>query len=194
MRVCRVAGFTLIEVLVALLVLAVGVLGAASMQLHALRTRHQSALLSDALELASALAERMRANAAQMQQDDAVNPYLAVQYDAASAAAPVAPDVLCFAPEQCSSAELASFDIYEFKQQIKATLPSGRAVVCRDSQLWNGASHSLNWACSGAPGAPVVIKLGWHNPDDGPGGPGVSGASGVNGAAPGVALTLASVP
>ena len=185
MQLCRSAGFTLIEVLVALLVLAVGVLGGASMQLHALRTRHESALLSDALELATTLAERMRANAVQMQQDDAANPYLAVQYDAVSEAAPLAPGVLCFAPARCSSFELASFDVYEFKQQIKTALPGGRAVICRDAQPWNGASNSFNWTCSSAPAAPIVIKLGWRHPD---------GAKGMDGAAPGVALTVTAAP
>jgi type IV pilus assembly protein PilV len=61
------SGFTLLEVMVALLVLSVGILGAAGAQVVSLRTRHGSALLSNGVQLASSLADRMRANSAQMQ-------------------------------------------------------------------------------------------------------------------------------
>ena len=167
MRARRACGFTLVEVLVALLVLALGVIGGAAMQLTALRTRHQSALLSSAALLASGMAERMRMNAAQMQQDDVANPYLGIDYDAGADVHPVAPAPMCFAPAACSSAQLARFDIYELKQQIQTSLPGGRLVICRD------AGHEApSWSCSGAPGAPIVIKLGWRgkNPDGSPDG------------------------
>ena len=57
-----VAGFTLVEVMIAVLVLALGIVGGVSMQLAALRARHQSTLLAQASWLAVGMAERMRAN------------------------------------------------------------------------------------------------------------------------------------
>jgi type IV pilus modification protein PilV len=77
-------GFTLLEVLVAVFVLAIGILGAAATQLAALRTRHQSSLMSNGVRLASALADSMRANRAPMRAGDAGNPYLQLDYDAAT--------------------------------------------------------------------------------------------------------------
>ena len=153
----RAAGFTIIEVLVAMLVLAFGVIGSSAMQLTALRTRHQSSLLSSALHLGSSMLDTMRANARQMQLSDADNPYLGLDDDALTHAAPAESGPTCFA--QCDSAQMAAFDIAQWKRQLRAIFPGGRFVICRDAQVSDGASTV--WACSGGPAAPVVIKLGW---------------------------------
>ncbi len=159
-------GFSMIEVLVSILVLALGVIGAAGMQLHALRTNQQSGFQSAAVQLASELADKMRANDSQMRQDDSANPFLAIDYHAD--AEPQQPSKLCFA-EGCDPAELADFDIYEWEKRVKAALPDGRVLVCRDTEPWDSTKHSLSWACkSGAGGGSVfLIKIGWQgkNPD-----------------------------
>ena len=189
MRAPRACGFTLVEVMVAVLVLALGVIGGAAMQLAALRTRHESALLSGAALLASGLAERMRMNTVQMQLDDGANPYLGVDYDAAADAHPAVPAFTCFAPALCSSAQLASFDLAEIRQQLRAIMPGARLVICRDALAWDAARQGLGWPCSGAPGAPIVIKLGWRgkNPD------GSAAQDGARTYPPAVALTLTGV-
>ncbi|OYO25714.1 type IV pilus modification protein PilV [Janthinobacterium sp. PC23-8] len=154
-------GSTLIEVLVALLLLAVGLLGGSAMQLSSLRARHESALLSAATQLAASMAERMRANSAQLQLPDADNPYLGLDYEAG----PVeesggAPD--CLGDTACGAAQLAQFDIAEWKQQLRKDLPAARLRICRDVAAWDAAAQGLQWSCSGGNGAPVVIKLGWR--------------------------------
>lgn len=163
-------GYSIIEVLVALLVLALGVIGGAAMQLAALRTRHQSVLLSHAVQLASSLADKMRANAGQMQLPDAANPYLNQHYDAALDGAPPAPPQQCLGGALCDSAQLAQFDLYEVKQRLHGVLPGGRLVICRDTNAWDAARHGASWTCSGDAHAPVAIKLGWRgkNPDGAP--------------------------
>lgn len=155
----RAAGFTIIEVLVAMLVLAIGVIGSSAMQLTALRTRHQSSLLSNAVQLGSSMLDTMRANARQMQLSDVDNPYLGLDDDGSAPAAPAMSGASCFAPAECDSAQLAAFDIAQWQRQLRASLPGGRFVICRDDQVQDGVS-SL-WSCSGAPAAPIVIKLGW---------------------------------
>ncbi len=155
----RAAGFTIIEVLVAMLVLALGVIGSSAMQLTALRTRHQSSLLSSAVHLGSSMLDAMRANARQMQLSDVDNPYLGLDDDALTQAAPAATGPNCFGQAQCDSAQLAAFDIAQWRRQLRASFPGGRFVICRDDQVQGGAGTL--WACSGSPAAPVVIKLGW---------------------------------
>ncbi len=164
------AGYTIIEVLVAILVLALGLIGGAAMQLTALRTRHQSALLSHAVQLASGMADRMRLNAAQMRLDDAGNPYLNQHYDSAVDGEPAPPGQLCLGASACDEAQLARFDLYELKQQLHRVLPGGRLAICRDTRLWDKGRKGYGWSCSGAADAPVVIKLGWRgkNPDGSP--------------------------
>lgn len=153
MRLRHTGGFTLIEVLVALCVLAIGALGAAAMQLAALRARHQSSLASDAVQLAGSLADSMRANHIAMAAG--ANPYF-LSYDAASDGAPIAAGPPCHAGAPCDSSQLAEAEVHRFKQSLHAHYPGARAVVCRD-----GATE-LNWSCDGAAAAPIMIKVGWH--------------------------------
>jgi type IV pilus assembly protein PilV len=172
MRSRIAGGFTLIEVLIALLVLAVGIIGAGGAQLTALRTRHDTARMSDAVQLVAGLADRMRANPQQMRLDDARNPYAGLDYDAASGA-PAASTVACFTGTNCNSAELAAFDLSEVQTALASGFPDGRILVCRDragvdegagagADAAGGSGAALSWRCVGGPGAPLVIKLGWR--------------------------------
>ena len=60
-------GFTLLEVLIALLVLSVGLLGIAGLQLTSLRSNHSAYLRSQATILGYDILDRIRANRAQAQ-------------------------------------------------------------------------------------------------------------------------------
>jgi type IV pilus assembly protein PilV len=179
------AGFTLVEVMIAVLVLALGIVGGVSMQLAALRARHQSTLLEQASWLAAGMAERMRANPEQMRLPDGANPYLTVDHDVLAEPNPAVPAALCY-DGVCNGAQLAAFDLYETKTLMREHLPAGRAVVCRDAGLWAGGQ--LRWACSGGAGAPIVVKVGWRgkNPD------GTPHKDQAGEYAPGVALTVGS--
>ncbi len=57
-------GFTLVEALVTLLVLSIGLLGVAALQLNSLRANHSASLRSQATFLAYEILDRMRANRA----------------------------------------------------------------------------------------------------------------------------------
>jgi len=151
-------GFTLLEVLVALFVLAVGVLGAAGTQATSARLRQQAALESDAVALASSLAARMRVNPAQMALADASNPYLQLKYDAADGV-PSAPPVPCFGAATCDASQMARFDIHELERSVHDAFPGGRIAVCRDAS----SSGTLAWTCAGGSNAPVVVKIGWRS-------------------------------
>lgn len=154
-------GSSLVEVLVALLLLAIGVLGSSVLHLTSLRARHESALLSTAAQLMAGMAERMRTNSGLA---DADNPYLGLDYDASlDAATGDGPQSSCFGAAACSGAQLAQFDIAEWKQQLRSALPGARLLICRDLQAWDTAAHGLHWTCSGGSGAPIVIKLGWRS-------------------------------
>jgi len=145
-------GFTLVEALVALCVVALGLAGAATLQLRSQRAALEAARLSAGVQLAAALAERMRAN-------PGVAAYVSFDYDASSSPPP--PAAHCYANASCAPDALARFDLYETALAMAASLPQGRIVVCRDG----GAAGPPAWPCDGRAGAPVVIKLGWA---DGP--------------------------
>lgn len=61
-RLINVGGFTLLEVLIALVVLSIGLLGLASMQANGLKQNHSAYLRSQAVTYAYDILERMRAN------------------------------------------------------------------------------------------------------------------------------------
>ncbi|MGE8154269.1 type IV pilus modification protein PilV [Pseudomonas vancouverensis] len=61
---CAQRGMTLIEVLVAMLILGVGLLGAAAVQLNALKYTDSSRMLSQASFIAYDMMDRIRANSA----------------------------------------------------------------------------------------------------------------------------------
>ncbi len=155
-------GFSLIEVLVAMLVLAIGVLGTAGSQLAALQTRHGTGLMSSGVQLAGSLADRMRANAPQAHAGDALNPYLRLDYDALAEGPPAAPALMCFAGAVCNGAQMAAFDLYEIKQALHAGFPGARVKVCRDGAVPVKGAGKLAWSCAGGGNAPIVIKLGWR--------------------------------
>lgn len=166
MRVSMSTGFTLIEVLVALFVLALGVLGASAAQLTAQRTRQHAALASEAALLAGALAARMQANLPVAALPDAANPYLGFDYDAAEGAP--AGGAACFGDGICDPLALAQFDLHETRRAVHDRFPGGRIAVCRDDAPWDDALGRYRWACTDAAGAPALIKIGWHGAGDGP--------------------------
>jgi type IV pilus assembly protein PilV len=149
----RARGFTLLEILIAVLVLALGIIGGVALQLGALRARHQAVLLSHATQLATSLAERMRANPSQSVT------YLTLNYDALAEPSPSAPSTLCDGGA-CDAAQLAFSDMYDAKLAARQNLPAGRVIVCRDIGLWSGGK--LHWACVGGAAAPLVVKVGWR--------------------------------
>ena len=146
----RIKGFTLIEVLVAILVLAIGVLGAAGAQLAAMQTRQETGLMSAGVQLAGSLADRMRANAGRPG-GDALNPYLQLNYDAL-AGAPAPPGMQCFANTDCNSAQMAAFDLFEISQALHAGFPGGRITVCRDAAVVAPGGNRLGLTCAAGAG------------------------------------------
>jgi type IV pilus assembly protein PilV len=170
MSVVMQRGFSMIEVLVSLLVLTFGVIGAAGMQLAAFRTSQQAAFQTAALQLATELADKMRANDQAMRRATGENPFIDLDYSTTSD--PVAPGKFCYgadASANCDPTMLARFDIYEWQRRLKAAFPSARVVVCNDSTPWDDSIGTYRWGCDveGSTGAVVVIKVGWQgkNPD-----------------------------
>lgn len=158
-------GFSLIEVLVAALVLAFGVIGAIGMQLTALRTTQQSIFHSSALHLAADMADRMRANLGRMQTFDRDNPYLQVDF-AAGQSVPHS-DTECYDPRDCDPRQIAQLEIDAWLRRLAETLPDARVRICRDIAPWHTADASFSWDCKETgPSAPVLIKIGWRDKDE----------------------------
>lgn len=108
------SGFTIVEVLVALVVLAVGMLGIAGLYVITLRSGSGAIYRTQAIYLANDLADRIRANRS-----------------AGQAYAAAAANNNCYgaAAVTCNAAQLAANDLLVWQTQVTSTLPSGASAV-----------------------------------------------------------------
>ena len=110
------AGFTLLEVLIALFVLSVGLLGLASLQAQALRYNHNAYLRSVATQQAYDIADRIRTNAIGLQN----GAYDSITSDPG--------DPGCISTG-CTPAQVAAFDAFEWYTALSILLPGGTGTV-----------------------------------------------------------------
>jgi type IV pilus assembly protein PilV len=113
------AGFTLVEALVALVVLSIGLLGVAALQFTSLKANHGSATRTQAVYLAYDIIDRMRANPAGAN---------AHEYDVAYDATPAA-------------GSIAGNDLIAWRQNIVKALPAGSTLAPTGSVLLNSTTN-----------------------------------------------------
>ncbi|MCU7844144.1 MAG: type IV pilus modification protein PilV [Candidatus Thiodiazotropha sp. (ex Monitilora ramsayi)] len=155
-----VAGFTLMEVLVTMVILSIGLLGVAGLQLGSLRGNQSAFHSSIAANLAVEGADRLRSNVPGVR-----NPNTGAdraEYDLINAAGA---DPGCI-DTTCSYAELADHDAFEWITSIQNQLPSGQGAICRDGTPHDGSSSAAH-ACDGNPDANgndiFAIKVWWDH-------------------------------
>ena len=115
-------GFTLIEVLIAVLVLAVGLLGLAGLQATSLKNTQSAYNRSQATELAYDMADRIRANIVEANKL-AASPYITISPTAAAAQSD------CKAVSTtCTTADMAQNDLFEWNTNV-TVLPGGAGTI-----------------------------------------------------------------
>ncbi len=119
---CSQHGFSLIEVLVALFVLSIGLLGLAGLQTLGLKFNTQSYQRTQAVLNAYDIVDRIRANAGGI----AVAVYDDIGIDAAPPGSP--PDCGAIA---CDNTQMADYDIAQWKNSLAELLTQGKGTVCR---------------------------------------------------------------
>lgn len=157
----RETGFSLIEVLVSIVILGIGMLGAAGLQLATLRSNHFTAQASVATQLVrdyEEITQMLRSVAISSSEGTSALSGL----DTATADGSTIPNCQT-TTATCDSGQLATFMLNEWKARVTTQLPGGRAVVCRDSapKDTSGAHAGLyHWACDDK-GDMLMVKIGW---------------------------------
>jgi type IV pilus assembly protein PilV len=146
----RPRGFTLVETLVALVVLSAGLLGAAALLLDNLRGHSGALRRVAASNLVRDMADRIRANPRAGVHYNLLTPPTAVS--TASAAASAAASA-CGEPSGCDIAQLAAADCAHFETAARALFPGG-------------ADARLEFAPATGPATPAryLITLRWLDP------------------------------
>lgn len=121
-RICTKRGFSLLEVLIAVVVLSIGLLGLAGLQFMALRGNNQSYERTQAHVLAYELADAMRANRVAAGRDKAF------ELDVDDPTPVVGTDC---AAGPCTQADAAAFALARWHARMRVVLPSGNAsIIC----------------------------------------------------------------
>mgnify|MGYP006283105711 FL=1 len=110
----RSGGFSLIEILVAVLIVSVGVLGVAGLQLVSLQNNTSAMYRTQAFQAAYEIIDRARANPGQ---------------DYSQALADAAPGGADCIANACTPAQMRDYDLTTWLDDLAATLPNGDGEV-----------------------------------------------------------------
>lgn len=146
-------GFTLIEALVAFLILSVGMLGIASLQTVSLRSGQTAALRTVAVIKAGEILERIRANPTQM------NLYAATTGDTGVEGG-------CnTGVNRCTLADMAADDIYTWKQSLTDALPNNAGTTASITvtppgvgEILTDVTVTINWQERAADASDIVSQ------------------------------------
>jgi type IV pilus assembly protein PilV len=142
-------GFSLLEVLVALLVLSIGLLGLAALQTVGLKFNTQSYQRTQAVLNAYDIIDRMRANPAAV---------AAGSYDNIAISDPIPTPTDC-GSSNCSSAQMATYDIAQWKTALASLLAAGKGAICR------GSFNISLTTCTAGAGNQFQIGVEWKEND-----------------------------
>jgi type IV pilus assembly protein PilV len=113
-------GFSLVEVLIALVIMSVGMLGIAGLYVQSLQAGRTSMFRHHAVTLAGDVADRIRAN-----------PTAGAAYAAAGGADNSCVDM----GVNCSAPQMASHDIFLWSDQAADALPTGTVTITFDGSV-----------------------------------------------------------
>lgn len=114
-------GFTLMEVMVALVIFSISLLGLAGLQSQSLRFGNSAYQRSQAIYLAYDILDRMRAN--KLVADNG-------SYETAFGDVPSASSCVGTGAN-CGQLAMASADLYEWKQALNIAIPNGKGAITR---------------------------------------------------------------
>lgn len=146
-------GFSLVEVLVALAVLSIGLLGLAALQTTGLKFNHQSYERTQAVMQAYDIIDRMRAN------KSGTGATINTAYEnVALGTAPAASDCT----SSCTGDQLAQYDVRKWNLANAALLAEGKGAICKGS--FTNDANGYPSSCTVA-GSIYRIAVAWKEKD-----------------------------
>ncbi len=143
----RQQGFSLIEVLVALTIVSIGLLGLVGFQTYTQKINSNAYYQTQAVIITHDMTERIRANS--------IGTY-PKQYHLKQALQAAN----CRKQVGCTPQSMVKNDLFEWNETIKQQLPQGSGVVCIDATPNDGKPNAP--ACDNQ-GTQYAVKLWWHD-------------------------------
>ena len=141
------SGVSLLEVLIAILILSFGMLGMLGLIINSLKLTSSSNYRTIAVQQSYSIAETVR---------DKANLFAKVQNPGGSA------NAKCFEATGCSLDEMYATEFAMWTSRLAAVLPAGSGTVCSDATPTDG--DPSNWQCDPFavnPAGPFVVKVCW---------------------------------
>lgn len=155
----RESGFSIIEVLVAIIILSIGMLGAVGMQATAMQSNKETRNQAAATTFARELAEKMRGNhTVAIKTTAADNPYL-FETTLGAYVTIATPTINCFIDGCPIVKDAATWDVADWQGRVQAALPTPRVKVCFDKDPFDSAGKP-RWDCTDD-GDISVLKMSW---------------------------------
>ncbi|SDO69912.1 type IV pilus assembly protein PilV [Ralstonia sp. 25mfcol4.1] len=149
-------GFSLIEALVTLVVLSIGMLALANLQLQTLVDSRTAAMRNYAALMAYNLADQIRSNSTAVTNGT---------FNVPKSSDPVAK---CFTAAGCTPDEMAITAYATWLADVRESMPGGDGIVCTDSTPNDGAGSAEDKnGCEKEVNAPYVIKIFWSEDNGG---------------------------
>jgi len=111
----KLAGFSLLEVLISLVILAIGLLGLAGLQAAGLKNNFSAYHRTQATQLAYDMADKMRSNMSSIGGYPTNDPSSAISQSSCD--------------NNCSSSLMAQNDLYQWNQKLISELPLGQGTI-----------------------------------------------------------------
>ena len=124
-------GFSLLEVLVAIVILSIGLLGLAGIQANSLSDNHKAYYRSQATQLSYDIIDRMRSNKVVI--DNYLTSFMASTIAAAQSGCTVA---------GCSADQMAQNDLFEWNSALNSLIPSSRNIISKSGDTY---TITLSW-------------------------------------------------
>lgn len=141
-------GVTLLETLIAILVLSFGMLGMLGVIINSLKLTTSSNYRTIAAQQAYSMADLLRGTPALLAENSGQG-YSGLSY--------TDPESNCLKTAGCDKAKLMKTQLYIWQEGLKASLPSGSGIICRDTSADN--ANGTDWKCTNT--GPYVVKVCW---------------------------------
>lgn len=154
----RQSGFSLLEVLIAIVIFSFALLGIAGMMTVTIRSNHNGYLRSQATILANDMASKMRAN---------IGGLWAHAYDSGGGNVPNDISTICDSNTRCTRVQLAQSDMEYWGSSLNQLLPSGTGSLrCQNISPPSGIMSSGNWIASPPFSGMCVITVNWNESNE----------------------------